>query len=74
MVEFHKEKTQITQGTIDAKEISKRMEDELEKQDLVVKAVRFREWCEANGVKMSKLEYPAFFEGDLIGVKVREDI
>ena len=74
MVEFHKEKIQITQGTIDAKEISKRMEDELEKQDLVVKAVRFREWCETNGVKMPKLEYPAFFEGDLIGVKVREDI
>ena len=50
------------------------MEDELEKQDLVAKAVRFREWCEKNGVKMPKLEYPAFFEGELIGVKVREDI
>jgi hypothetical protein len=74
MVELKAEETKVTQGAVDAKEISQRMEDELERQDLVAKAVRFREWCESNGVKMPKLEYPAFFEGGLIGVRVREDI
>jgi len=71
MVEFDKEETKITQGAIEAKKITSQMEHELEKRDLVDKAIRFREWCEKNGVKMTKLEYPAFFEGDLIGVKVR---
>jgi hypothetical protein len=46
MVELKAEETKVTQGAVDAKEISQRMEDELERQDLVAKAVRFKEWCE----------------------------
>ena len=34
----------------------------------------FMNWCQDNGVLMPKLEYPAVFEGGLIGVKCKEDI
>lgn len=43
-------------------------------QEKTAKAVRFLKWCEENGVKMPKLEYPAFFKGGLVGVRVKEDI
>ena len=34
----------------------------------------FVEWCQQEGVIMPKIEYPAWFEGDLLGAKVIEDI
>lgn len=50
------------------------MEAELEKQDYIDKCRRFAEWAAKNGIKMPKLEYPAFFQGGLLGVKIKEDI
>ena len=29
----------------------------------------FMDWCEANGVIQPKVEYPAYFEGGLVGVR-----
>ena len=29
----------------------------------------FNAWCQANGVKQPKVDYPAYFEGGLVGVK-----
>ena len=29
----------------------------------------FNAWCRANGVKQPKVDYPAYFEGGLVGVK-----
>lgn len=34
----------------------------------------FREWCDKEGVLQPKLEYPAYFEGGLLGVRCKEDI
>jgi hypothetical protein len=34
----------------------------------------FMNWCNKEGMHMPKLEYPAFFEGGLLGVKCKEDI
>jgi hypothetical protein len=34
----------------------------------------FNDWCKENGVLIPKVEYPAFFEGGLLGVKAREAI
>lgn len=34
----------------------------------------FMEWCKKEGVYMPKLEYPAYFENGLLGVKVKETI
>ena len=34
----------------------------------------FNEWCKREGVYMPKMEYPAFFEGGLIGARAKEDI
>ena len=34
----------------------------------------FREWCEREGVIMPKLEYPAFFDNGLEGIRVKEEI
>ena len=34
----------------------------------------FNEWCKREGVIMPKLEYPAYFEDGLVGVKVTQDI
>lgn len=34
----------------------------------------FLSWCQTNGVLMPKLEYPAYFEGGLLGTKVKENI
>ena len=50
------------------------MEAELARQEDAAKAERFRAWCEANGARMPKLEYPAVFAGGLVGVRVKEDI
>jgi len=50
------------------------MAEELERQAEIDKCLRFKKWCEDNGVKMPKLEYPAFFDGGLLGVRIKEDI
>ena len=34
----------------------------------------FKDWCEIEGVVMPKLQYPAYFENGLIGVKCLNDI
>ena len=34
----------------------------------------FNEWCISNGVEMPKLEYPAYFEGGLVGVRATQPI
>ena len=34
----------------------------------------FMDWCFANGVICPKLEYPAYFEGGLVGVRALEPI
>ena len=34
----------------------------------------FNDWCEANGVKRPKIEYPAYFEGGLVGMRATEPI
>ena len=34
----------------------------------------FNSWCEREGVKIPKLEYPTVFEGGLLGARVKEDI
>jgi hypothetical protein len=38
------------------------------------KFVMFNDWCKQEGVLMPKLEYPAFFEHGLLGVRCTEDI
>ena len=32
------------------------------------------EWCKKVGIKTPKLEYPAFFDGGLLGVRAKEPI
>ena len=34
----------------------------------------FNQWCEQEGVIMPKIEYPAWFQNGLLGVRVKEDI
>ena len=34
----------------------------------------FNDWCEANGVKRPKIEYPAYFEGGLVGMRATAPI
>lgn len=34
----------------------------------------FNKWCHENGMKTPKLEYPAYFEGGLVGVRALEQI
>ena len=34
----------------------------------------FNEWCEAEGVKMPKLEYPGYFDGGLVGMRATAPI
>ena len=46
----------------------------MEKSDEVNKYKRFAKWAAENGIKMPKLEYPSFFEGGLVGLKVKEEI
>jgi len=38
------------------------------------KFTMFNKWCKQEGVIMPKVEYPAFFEHGLLGVKVTQDI
>ena len=34
----------------------------------------FTDWCEAEGIIYPKCEYPAFFEGGILGVRATEEI
>lgn len=34
----------------------------------------FTDWCNKEGVVMSKLEYPATFDNGVIGARCKEDI
>ena len=34
----------------------------------------FNDWCFENGVRMPKLEYPAYFEGGLVGMRATDTI
>ncbi len=34
----------------------------------------FNKWCYENGIRAPKMEYPAIFEGGLIGARASEDI
>ena len=38
------------------------------------KVEAFINWCKKEGVVYPKLEYPAYFEGGLVGMRVKEDI
>lgn len=38
------------------------------------KYILFKEWCDEHGVIMPKVEFPAYFGGDLIGAKCLDDI
>ena len=38
------------------------------------KFTMFLKWCKDEGVIMPKLEYPAYFENGLVGVRCKEDI
>jgi len=40
----------------------------------VDKFTMFNQWCKDEGMIMPKLEYPAYFEGGLLGVSCKEDI
>ena len=38
------------------------------------KCLIFNEWCHSNGVVHPKIEYPAYFEGGLVGMRATEPI
>jgi hypothetical protein len=42
--------------------------------DPIDKYEMFNEWCKSEGILMPKCEYPHFFENNLSGVKVIENI
>ena len=43
-------------------------------KDTTDKFQMFNEWCKEEGVIMPKLQYPAYFEGNLLGVRCTEEI
>ena len=45
-----------------------------ERDEHLRKCQVFNAWCLENGVLMPKLEYPAYFEGGLLGVRAKEPI
>lgn len=44
------------------------------KVEHIQKCQVFNDWCRDNGVIMPKCEYPAYFEGGLVGMKAKEKI
>ena len=38
------------------------------------KCATFMQWCDQVGIKTPKLEYPAYFEGGLVGVRAKQNI
>ena len=47
---------------------------EEEKAEHARKCEVFNEWCSENGVRLPKIEYPAYFAGGLLGVKATAPI
>lgn len=47
---------------------------ELEKEIIRNKCEKFVQWVTDVGIKCPKLEYPGFFDGGLVGVKVKAPI
>ena len=43
-------------------------------KDEVDKFTMFNDWCQKEGAIMPHLEYPAYFDGGLLGVKCKKDI
>ena len=39
-----------------------------------LKYITYVNWCKRNGVVMPKVEFPAYFENGLVGIKASEDI
>lgn len=52
--------------------VSDHAKSDFEKQVIIQKCLRFTKWCDEVGIKFPKLEYPSFFDGGLVGVKVKE--
>ena len=50
------------------------VESYLAEPDNTDKYELFNEWCKKEGILMPKLQYPAIFEGGLIGTKVTQEI
>ena len=50
------------------------MEAELRRVSDLDRFELFNKWCEEVGIRAPKLEYPAFFDGGLCGVRVTQDI
>ena len=38
------------------------------------KYAKFRKWCKENGVIGPKIEFPAVFDGGMVGVRALQDI
>jgi hypothetical protein len=49
-------------------------DNEAQQQIVRQKCSKFVAWCREVGIKCPKIEYPAFFEGGLVGAKVKEPI
>ena len=45
-----------------------------QKELIFQKTQRFMSWCKDIGIICPKIEYPSFFDGGLIGAKVKEPI
>ena len=59
---------------IETKPIRKNIEYYLGEPDPVDKYSQFNQWCKDQGMLAPKLEYPAYFENGLVGVRCTEDV
>ena len=50
------------------------MSTEIERQKVIEKCARFNAWCKEVGIICPKLDYPAFFEGGLVGAKFNSEV
>ena len=50
------------------------LNDDGQDQEKVDKFTMFNQWTKSEGVIMPKLEYPAYFEGGLLGIKCTQDV
>ena len=65
---------QQSQSEEQKSEIVKHDEGEDWKVDHQQRCAVFNEWCFSNGVMMPKVEYPAYFEGGLVGMQAKQPI
>ena len=49
-------------------------EESQERLEHIKKCKAFTDWCARVGIEFPRLEYPGYFEGGLVGVKVMQDI